>query len=49
MVLSRIVAPGHYAAIPPYDYAGHMAALWTVLAAAIDRAEVADPNTGDAA
>jgi hypothetical protein len=49
MVLSRIVAPGHYAAIPPYDYAVHMAALWTVLAAAIDRAEVADPNTGDAA
>jgi hypothetical protein len=48
-VLSRIVAPGHYATVPPYDYAVHMAALWTVLAAAIDRAEHADPTSGNAA
>jgi hypothetical protein len=47
-VLSRIFAKGIFHALS-YEEAVHMAALWTVLAAAIDRAEVADPNTGDAA
>ena len=31
-----------------YEEAVHMAALWTVLAAAIDRAETADPTSGAA-
>jgi type VI protein secretion system component VasA len=49
-VFSRIAAVSvSSAARSSYDEAVHMAALWTVLAAAIDRAEHADPNTGDAA
>lgn len=32
--------------LPSYEDAVHMAALWTVLAAAVDRAEEADPSTG---
>jgi hypothetical protein len=45
-VYSRIVASG----FRPITYAEavHMAALWTVLAAAIDRAETADPTSGAA-
>jgi hypothetical protein len=44
-VYSRVVAT-HEGGWPTYKYAVHMAALWTVLAAAIDRAEHADPTSG---
>jgi hypothetical protein len=46
-VWSRIVAARQFpGVVPSYDMAVHQAAMWTVLAAAIDRAEHADPNTG---
>jgi hypothetical protein len=49
-VLSRIEVRDRWREMRPlYEEAVHMAALWTVLAAAIDRAEHADPNIGDAA
>lgn len=45
------VRGGHLTAthLPSYEVAVNMAALWMVLAAAIDRAETVDPTTGDAA
>ena len=46
-VMSRIMASQRHPVPYAYEDAIHMAALWTVLAAAIDRAEHADPNTGD--
>ena len=52
-VLSRVQAgvlrPMGWGQVPSYEQAVHMAALWTVLAAAIDRAEHADPTSGNAA